>query len=316
MTSELERIARLATRFAASVEGVEVGIGDDAAVLAPPAGQRLVWTIDAQVEGVHFRRDLLSGWRDLGWRSFMAAASDIAAMGARPWCALSALELAPEVDDAALDAIAEGQQAAAALTGAPIVGGNLARAATTAVTTTLLGVCERPVGRGGARPGDAVWVAGPLGLAAAGLRALERGLTDARLSPAVAAWRTPRARIDEGLTMAPLASAAIDVSDGLARDLGHLARASGVRAILDESALLAHAARALSEASAALAEPPLGFVLHGGEDYAIVATSSEPIPNFTKIGEITAGGGLVLRGPRGEVPLDPAAGYDHFAPKS
>src|SRR5262249_10265882 len=90
-------IARVLSRVPAGEAGIEVGTGDDAAVLAASyARARIVWTIDEQVEGVHFRRELLS-WRDVGWRSFMAAASDLAAMGAAPWCALSALVLPDDV---------------------------------------------------------------------------------------------------------------------------------------------------------------------------------------------------------------------------
>jgi thiamine-monophosphate kinase len=103
--SEIERVSRLSACFAAPAADVRVGIGDDAAVLAVGEGA-LVWTIDAQVEGTHFRPEWLS-WEDVGWRSFMAAASDLAAMGAEPHSALSALALGPQVDDAALDAIAE-----------------------------------------------------------------------------------------------------------------------------------------------------------------------------------------------------------------
>src|SRR5580658_58633 len=102
---EAARIALIARILAGPARGVELGIGDDAAVLlAPPGVGRLIWTIDEQVEGVHFRRDFAS-WRDVGWRSFQAAASDVAAMGARPWCALSALVLPESVDDAALEEI-------------------------------------------------------------------------------------------------------------------------------------------------------------------------------------------------------------------
>src|SRR5262249_4934424 len=159
-----------AARFAARAPGVEIGIGDDAAVLDPTAGRRLVWTIDAQVEGVHFRREFLSGWHDAGFRAFMAAASDLAAMGAEPSCALSALELPEPFDDESLDAIALGQRAAADRVHAAIVGGNLSRAPGLAITTTLLGSATRAIARSGAKPGDGVYLAGPIGLASAGLR--------------------------------------------------------------------------------------------------------------------------------------------------
>ncbi|MCL2451003.1 MAG: AIR synthase related protein, partial [Polyangiaceae bacterium] len=147
---ELGRITMLARVFAAGgvARGVDVGIGDDAAVLDAGAvrsrGGRLVWTIDAQVEGSHFARDLV-GWRDVGWRSYMAAASDVAAMGGEAWCALSALTLSDDVDDDAVEQIVAGQGEAAAAAGAPIVGGNLARGREVSIVTTLLGVSDRPV---------------------------------------------------------------------------------------------------------------------------------------------------------------------------
>src|SRR5580698_2435153 len=158
----------IARALAAQAPGVRTGIGDDAAVLDSPGG-RISWTLDEQVEGVHFRRDLLA-WRDVGWRSFMAAASDVAAMGAVAWCALAALVLPDDVDDAALAEIVRGQREAAEEAGAPVVGGNLARGPALSIATTLLGTCERAIERGGARPGDGVWLAGRVGLAAAGLR--------------------------------------------------------------------------------------------------------------------------------------------------
>jgi thiamine-monophosphate kinase len=241
----------------------------------------------------------------------MAAASDVAAMGAAPWCALSALELPDAIDDAALDAMAEGQRAAAERVGAPIVGGNLSRAPVVAITTTVLGTVDTAIGRRGARPGDGVWIAGPVGLAAAGLSALEQRLHDPRVEPAVVAWRTPEARIADGLAMAGAASAAIDISDGLARDLGHVARASGVRVLLDEAALLAHCGETLAHAAEAVGARPLELALRGGEDYALVVASLKPIPGFSRIGEIVSGDGLALVTAAGTRPID-AAGYDHF----
>jgi thiamine-monophosphate kinase len=318
---ERGRIALLAQVFASAgargrVEiGVETGIGDDAAVLRlaeerPGTGRsRLVWTIDEQVEGTHFRRELL-GWHDVGWRSFMAAASDLAAMGAEPWCALSALVLPAAFTDDALEELALGQRAAAASVGAPVVGGNLARGPAVSIATTLLGRCDRPVTRAGARPGDALWLAGAVGLAAAGLRALERGVVDPRLDAAVEAWRAPRALVGEGIGMVPTASAAIDVSDGVARDAGHLAEAGGVQLVIDAAALVAEGA--LSDAATALGASALELALHGGEDYALLATAPDAPPGFRRVGEVRAGRGLVLRTAEGERPLDPA-GFDHFA---
>jgi thiamine-monophosphate kinase len=314
---ELARIAMLARVLGASrasgeasreVDGVEVGIGDDAAVLAPRPG-RLVWTIDEQVEGVHFRRDLVS-WRDVGWRAYMAAVSDVAAMGASPWCALASIVVPDDVDDAALEAVARGQKEAADVAGAPLVGGNLARGPAMSIATTLLGTCEQAVQRRGARPGDGLWMAGRVGCAAAGLRALERGKgADPGLAAPVEAWRTPRACLVEGRAMAGRASAAVDVSDGLARDANHLGRASDVRVVLDEAALLEDGM--LLEAAKALGDDALDLALHGGEDYALVAASDRPIPGFRRIGEVRAGRGLVLRSASGERAIEPA-GFDHF----
>jgi thiamine-monophosphate kinase len=308
---ETARIALIARILAAKVEGVEVGIGDDAAVLLVRGGVgRMVWTIDEQVEGVHFRRELAS-WRDVGWRSFEAAASDVAAMGARPWCALSALVLPVSVDDAALEEITCGQRDAAVAVGAPIVGGNLSRGSSFSIATTLLGVCERAVTRSGARPGDGLWMAGHVGLAACGLRAIEGGRADEpQMRRAVDAWRRPEALVSHGLAMAESARAAVDVSDGLARDVGHLAEASGVQAVIEASELLSDAA--LVEASVAMGLDPLDLALHGGEDYSLVAASPGPMDGFRRIGEIRAGAGLVLRGERGDSCLS-ARGFDHFA---
>jgi thiamine-monophosphate kinase len=303
----LRRVLSAETR-AGGFGGIEVGIGDDAAVLAL-SGRRLVWTVDEQVEGTHFRRDLLS-WHDLGWRSFMAAASDVAAMGADPWCALAALVLPDDVDDAALEQIALGQGAAAQAIEAPVVGGNLARGSTLSIATTLLGTCSRAILRGGAMPGDGLWMAGRVGLAAAGLRALlMRKGEMASLEAAVHAWRTPRALVAEGRSMASVAHAAVDVSDGLACDVGHLAQASVVCAVLDEGALLADAD--LASAAGALGASALDLALHGGEDYALVVASPAAIEGFRCIGDVTQGRGVMLRGPSGQRPIEPR-GFDHF----
>lgn len=308
--ARIAMLARLLARSAGTV-GVEVGIGDDAAVLAGGGdGSKLVWTIDEQVEGTHFRRELLS-WQDVGYRSLMAAASDIAAMGARPLGALAALVLPEGLDDEELEQIARGQADASAAIATPIVGGNLARGPVVSVATTVLGLSSRPVLRTGARAGDGVWMAGSVGLAAAGLAALEQDVADDQpLQAAVGAWRRPAARIADGLAMREVASAAIDVSDGLARDLGHVAEASGVCIVIEESAIAADGA--LVGAARALGRDPVDLALHGGEDYALVATARSAIEGFRRIGEVIAGRGLVLRGAGGDRPLE-ARGFDHFA---
>jgi thiamine-monophosphate kinase len=309
---ENARIAMLARVLASRVTGVGVGIGDDAAVLegSRVGARALVWTIDEQVDGTHFRREFVS-WRQIGWRSFMAAASDVAAMGAEPWCALCALVLPDDVGDPALEEIATGQKEAAARVGAGVVGGNLSRGPVLSIATTLLGTCDRAVLRSGARVGDALWMAGRVGLAAAGFRAIERRMgDDPRLREAVAAWRTPEALINAGRAMGRIVHAAIDVSDGLARDADHLAGASGVRVVLDERALRED--DSLGRAAEALREDAVDLALYGGEDYALIAASAEPVHGFRRIGEIVEGRGIGARGEDGERSIEPR-GFDHFA---
>jgi len=278
---EDERIARLARIFGPV-------IGDDAAVLEGG----VVWTIDEQVERVHFRRELLS-FEDLGWRSLMTAASDVAAMGADPWCALAALVLTSDVTDEDLDAIARGQQQAAHAIGAPIVGGNLSRGDAISIATTVLGKTTSPILRSGARAGDGVWLAGKIGLAAAGLLALKNGVS---ASAAISAWRRPVALIAAGRAMRARASASIDVSDGLALDASRLARASSVQLRLEKDALIG------------LCEGAVESAIEGGEDYALLCTSAAPIEGFVRVGEVGAGEGVLLDGVR----LAPR-GWDHFA---
>ncbi len=311
---EFERIEAIARTFAgARAEGVVRSIGDDAAVLDTSVfGVRgLVWTVDAQVDRVHFRGDLL-GFRDVGFRSFMAAASDLAAMGAEPWCALSSLVLPASLSDESLAALTAGQAEAAVEVGAPVVGGNLSRGDALSITTSLLGTCARAVTRS-ARERDGLWIAGAVGLAAAGLAALQRGKGDlgGALAVAIDAWRRPHARIADGRAMAPLATGAIDVSDGLAQDAGHLARAASLRVVIDEDALRAHGGAPLADAAVALGLDPLTLALDGGEDYALLAASAVPITGFARVGHFERGEGVLLRrGPTTRT-LAPR-GFDHF----
>jgi thiamine-monophosphate kinase len=320
---ELARVAALRARFARDddgARGIRVGIGDDAAVLELLEGAGgIVWTVDAQVEGTHFKAEWLS-WEDVGWRSFMAAASDLAAMGAEPVAALSSLVLASTIDDDALDAIARGQAAAADAVGAPVVGGNLARGRETSVTTTLLGRAAAPMLRSGARAGDKVWLAGAAGLAGVGLALLEAGhvqnasMHDAHAAACVRAWRRPSARIAEGRALGGVAHAAIDLSDGLAHDAWQLAEASGVRLVIDLGAVVAIGGEALVAGAALAGRPADDFALYAGEDYAVLATSAAPLPGFVEIGSVEAfdaGARVHVKTPRGTVPVEPR-GFDHF----
>lgn len=312
---EREAVELFSRAFAARASGVaSVGIGDDAAVLRQVA-EPLVWTVDACVEGTHFERSWL-GLEDIGYRSFQAAASDLAAMGARPLAALSALELPKGFSKRELAALVAGQAQAARESGAPVIGGNVARAPRLALTTTLLGTASAPLGRDGARPGDELWLLGVVGLAALGLellrrrpRATHRGAEGA----CVEAWRRPRALVAEGARLVGRAHAAIDVSDGLAGDVSHLARASGVRVVLVAEALEAALPAELVAVARSLRRSPLEAALHGGEDYALVATGpSKRRPRRARvIGRVERGRGAVLELPSGRTTaLGP--GFDHL----
>lgn len=318
--SERARIEQLSRIFGASplASRAELGIGDDAAVLAPPPGRRLVVSVDEQVEGTHFRRDLVT-YSDIGYRATMAAASDLAAMGAEPYAAVAALVVPDDVDDAALVAVARGQAEAAARVGFPVVGGNLARGSALSIATTVLGLADVPLLRAGARPGDGVFVSGALGLAHLGFVAISRGVRDEVMASARAAWTRPDARIADGLRVRGWAHAAIDVSDGLAKDAGAIAEASGVTIVLERALLAAHAeASGAAAAARALGADVEDAMLRGGEDYALVVTApeGEPIAGFARIGTVRVGPSVVVLrdAVRGEVEV--TGGFDHFAPRA
>ena len=314
MNGEGALVEMLARVFRTESDAVELGIGDDCAVLAPSSG-RLVWTVDAQVDEVHFRRDWMT-YGDVGFRSFAAAASDVVAMGAVPFGALSALTLDRLVGDSDVEALAVGQREASAEASAPILGGNLSRGATFSITTTVLGrvVGPRAVSRSGARPGDRLLVSGPLGQAHLGLLAFQKGVADdALLQTFVRAFRRPRVRYDVASVVAR-SHAAIDVSDGLALDVSRLAEASGVCAVLSEAQILQSAGEGLRHGAARLEKDPLEAVLFGGEDYVVVfaVPADDSIPEgYWEIGGVEEGRGVLLDDGRGRRPLA-ARGHDHF----
>ncbi len=269
--------------------GTLVGIGDDAAVLAAPDG-RVVATTDFLIEGRHFRRDWSSG-ADAGHKAAARSLADLAAMGADPSGLLLALAAPPDLPVSWAASLARGLAAEAARAGAAVIGGDTARAATVLLAVTGLGnlAGRDPVLRSGAKAGDVVAVAGPLGHAAAGLALLRTGLTAGiRENPLVGEHLRPMPPYDAGPEAATLgATAMIDVSDGLLADLGHIARASGVLVDLDpdqlgpDEELLAAAASLPSgrtggpHAPASPSSPgrqALAWVLTGGEDHSLAAT--------------------------------------------
>jgi thiamine-monophosphate kinase len=312
---ERDAVALFSRAFRARASGVaSLGIGDDAAVLRVVT-EPLVWTVDASVEGTHFERAWL-GLEDIGYRAFHAAASDLAAMGARPLAALSGLELPKGFSKRELAALVAGQARAARECGAPIIGGNIARSPGLALTTTLLGTARSPLRREGARPADELWLLGDVGLAALGLelvRARPRATHRGAARACVEAWRRPRALIAEGARLVGRASAAMDVSDGLAGDVANLARASGVRIVVEAQALERALSPELVAVAPSLGRSALDAALRGGEDYALLATGpSARRPRRARvIGRVERGRGAVLELPSGRTTaLGP--GFDHL----
>lgn len=206
------------------------GIGDDAAVLDVPAGEHLVASTDASVEGVHFRREWLSP-EEIGGRAAAAALSDLAAMAAAPLGMLLAFAL-PAAWRADVTKLAGGVGAMAEWSGCPIVGGNLAQASELSLTITVLGAARRPLRRSGARAGDVLYVTGRLGGPGAALRALLSARPPSRADMARFAAPVPRLREARWLAERG-ARAAVDISDGLLADAAHLARASHVTLEID-----------------------------------------------------------------------------------
>lgn len=290
---------------------VVVGPGDDAAAIRLPRGALLL-TTDTLVEGAHFR----AGWETparLGQRALRINLSDVAAMGGRPLAALVAVEAPPDLPVAVLDGLMRGVLRDARAHGVDVVGGNLAAAPRLAVTLTLVGVASRrPVTRGGARPGDDVWVTGTLGGAGAAVRALLAGRPGRRPPVPV--------RLEAARRLAPLAHAMIDVSDGLMQDLGHVCRASGVAAVVEAARVPVAAA-----CRRALGAGAVAFAATAGEDYELLLTAPPGMRarlervgsrvgcGLARIGRIEAGRPAVRLLDAGGRPLSPRrAGFDHF----
>ena len=328
---EFDWIAELASRFGSGVHpDGSYGIGDDAAVL-PGGGAGWVVSVDAQVSGVHFRPEWVS-WSELGRRVLHVGFSDIAAMGARPYAALVSVEVGPEVTAADRALFTEGIAAATDELHARLIGGNVSgRASGFSAHVTALGRPDqnRVLTRAGARPGDAVCLTGFVGGAAAGRAVLERyggkGLTAAQ-SEIVAFYRRPRAHWREGMILAAAdpVSAAIDVSDGLAADLGHICRAGGVGARIDAGALPIEPC--VREWCGREGLDPIDLALNGGEDYVLLFTArprgealraiEEAVSavggRVWQVGEITEGTSLeVKRG--GQWQALAGRGFDHLA---
>jgi thiamine-monophosphate kinase len=280
--SSRERIAEHAVirsirGHTSTTAGVTVGIGDDCAVLEPTPGQRLLATTDLLLEDIHFRRRYAEP-ADIGWKSMAVNLSDVAAMGGRPRWALVALACPAETTLEEIEAFYEGARDLLSRHDVAIVGGDTtASPAGWLLNVTLLGEAVTPLLRSGARLDDVIAVTGPLGRSAAGLAVLERpsapdGMTAAALAALTSAHLRPVPRVAEGrwLGQAGGVTAMIDLSDGLATDLAHVAEESGVRCRVElERVPVDDATRQLARA---LDRDALAWATGGGEDYELLLT--------------------------------------------
>lgn len=246
-------------------------IGDDAAVVPGPAGSLLL-TADAAVAGVHADLGLV-GLDDLGWKALAAAVSDVAAMGGRPGYAL--VTVSGPLGNVDLELLYDGLVAAGGACGCAIVGGDLTASPNLVVSVAVIGDGDEaafdgrpPVLRSGAAPGDILFVTGALGAAAAGLVALQAGRVG-EAPDLEQAHRRPRPRLAEGAAARRLgATAMIDLSDGLAADVCHLADASGVGVVIEHVPVAVGVAR--------MVDNPEATALGGGEDYELLFSAPDP----------------------------------------
>jgi len=327
---EFRLIERLAGRLPPARPDVVVGIGDDVAVIAVAPDRYLLATCDVQVAGVHFLPRACDPYR-LGRKAAAINLSDIAAVGGRPTHFLVSLALPTDTSVSFVEALYDGISEEAARYGADVVGGNISRSSCLMVDLTLLGEVEPQnlIRRSGARPGDRILVTGRVGASAAGLAlVLEPSLQvdEADRETVLAAHQVPTPRLPEARAIAATggATAMIDVSDGLAADLGHICEASGVGALVRADALpIDGATRRVAQAAGT---DPLEWALAGGEDYELLFTARpekvEAIRTAVQeatgtpvsvVGEILpAAAGRLLVLPDGRrVPLA-ARGWKHF----
>ena len=298
---------------------MEVGVGDDAAVLRPTPGRRLVVTTDVLVEGRHFG-SAFSEPEDWGWKAVAVNLSDLAAMGAAARWLLVALTVPDQASLTVLQRLYAGIGDACEAFAVALVGGDTSGGPALSLAVTALGEADRAVTRAGSRPGDRLVVSGPLGAAAAGLALLERDDRPARellgrFPGLAAAHRRPRPELATGMRLAHAgATAMIDLSDGLAGDALHLAEASGVGIELHDAAV--PLAPGVAEAAALLGRDPAELALGGGEDYLLAAA----LPPTADLGGVLDCGRFTAE-PHRRVRLTPAGprplaglAFDHFRP--
>jgi thiamine-monophosphate kinase len=326
MPDRSDEFVRIARYFAPLTEGFAgaFGLTDDAAVIAPMTGRDIVVTTDTMVAGVHFigdeRPDLIAA------KLLRVNLSDLAAMGATPLAYMLNIALPASIDDEWLRAFAEGLAADQAAFGVTLAGGDsVVTPGPPALTITAFGTVEAggAIRRSGAQVEDIIYVSGTIGDGAIGLKLLHdevSGLTHDKRDELIGRYRLPRPRIGLGLRLVGLASAAIDISDGLAADLTHVLAASGVGAEIDAASVpLSDAARAVLDHEPDL----LATVLTGGDDYELLFTvapgyaakivkiASDLSLPLTPIGRIVADRELHIAAPDGTEMRLPRKGWVH-----
>jgi thiamine-monophosphate kinase len=335
---EFELLARIRERLAPTGPRVRLGSGDDAAITV--AGGATATSVDALVDGVHFRREHAT-LAQIGHKALATALSDLAAMGAEPGEAYVVLGIPGDLDEDGCIELLDGMTALATAAGTDVAGGDVTRASELFLAITVVGHASDPdsfVTRDGARPGDALVLTGEIGAAAAGLALLDNPHLDAdfAFSGAIDGKRAksaememvgrqlePVPRLGAGRALARAgATAMIDLSDGLGGDGLHLAGSSGAGLRIEAAAL--PLAPGVAKVAAATGRDPIAFASAGGEDYELLASipadrveraadavrDAEGI-ELTKIGEVVAGEGVEIRLPGGER-LE-AAGFDQLA---
>ncbi len=300
---------------------VLLGIGDDAAFLRTKG--KILVTQDLLVEGHDFVKDLHPP-ELLGRKSLNVNLSDVAAMGGRPLYAVLGMGLPRTTELDWLKKFLSGFRRAAGRASVSLVGGDLSQAPSVVVSVTVIGEAERIVKRSGARPGDTVFVSGTLGDAAGGLALLESGVRPGQgreTDRLLRAFYDPAPRLELGAALASerLASAMIDISDGLSVDLAHVCEESGVGVEIEVQRI------PLSPALRCRSADPLVAALHGGEDFELLFTvrpgkvrrvlELSKKPALTPIGAVTAGRGVFTVDAKGRKRPLPARGYEHFRSK-
>jgi thiamine-monophosphate kinase len=330
---EFEMLARVRERLPPPGPRLRLGSGDDAAIVVPDGATAT--SVDALVDGVHFRRDWM-GLAQIGRKALAVALSDLAAMGADAGEAYVVVGVPTDLDEDGCLELLDGLAALAAETGTALAGGDVTRAPALTLAITVVGHAGSPgalVTRAGARPGDALAVTGELGGAAAGLLLLEDSALRSQFpshsadkcerAGLVARQLEPQPQLEAGRALAAAgATAMIDLSDGLGGDARHLAAASEVGLRIEAGSL--PLAAGLAEVAAASERDPLELAVSGGEDYELLAALpperfdqaanavAEPDgPGLARVGDVIAGEGVEIRLPGGGL-LDPI-GFDQLA---